>query len=76
MYPNRTVCEALREMRELNKTRNFAPLLGLIEEVQSMVNRMEASLLDQGDLQHARKSLRKVRRELEKKSEELEELNA
>ena len=47
--PNRTLCDVLEEMRKCNKTRNFAPLGGLIEEVQSMANRMEAALYEQKD---------------------------
>ena len=44
MYLNRTMCEVLHEMRECTKTRNYSYLLGLIEEAQSMANRMEAKL--------------------------------
>ena len=42
--PNRTVCGVLQEMRSCFNTRNFAGLLGLIEEAQSMANKMESSL--------------------------------
>ena len=47
---NRTMCDVLEEMRKCNETRNFAPLLGLIEEAQSMANRMEAALGDKRDI--------------------------
>lgn len=50
-YPNRTLCEVLEEMRKCFKTRNFSPMAGLIEEVQSMGNRMEAGLSDKKDVE-------------------------
>jgi hypothetical protein len=51
-YPNRTLCDVLREMRSTYETRNFSSLLGLIEEAQSMGNRMEAALSDKRDIRH------------------------
>ena len=42
--PNRYLCDVLEEMRKCFKTRNFSHLLGLIEESQTLANRMEASL--------------------------------
>ena len=47
--PNRTLCEVLDEMRTCSKTRNFSYLPGLIEEVQTMANRMEASIIEKRD---------------------------
>lgn len=47
---NRTICDVLEEMRKCNETRNYAPLLGLIEEAQMMANRMEAALADAKDI--------------------------
>lgn len=44
MAPFRTMCEVLEEMRMCYTVRNFASMLGLIEEVQSMGNRMESAL--------------------------------
>lgn len=43
---NRTLCGVLDEMRTCYKTRNFAPLQGLIEEAQTYGNRMESKLSD------------------------------
>jgi len=43
---NRTLCAVLDEMRTCYKTRNFAPLMSLIEEAQIYGNRMEAKLYD------------------------------
>jgi len=47
---NRYICDSLNEMRSCWKTRNFAPILGLIEDVQSLANRMESALEDQSDV--------------------------
>ena len=68
MYPNRLLCEVLEEMRKCYESRNFAHLLGLVEEAQMMANRMEAGLQDHKDLM----SLSKQRHEL---SEEVRKLN-
>jgi len=43
-FLNRTMCEVLDEMRKCNELRNYSALLGLIEEVQIMGNRMESPL--------------------------------
>ena len=34
--PNRTMCNVLEEMRALDKTRNYTPLAGLIEEAAQL----------------------------------------
>ena len=64
--PNRTLCDVLEEMRQCNKTRNYAPLPGLIEEVQSMANRMEAALYEQKDYESWQKKVKEERRELKR----------
>jgi len=43
-YKDRMCCTVLDEMRLCLKTFNFAPMTGLIEELQILANRMEASL--------------------------------
>lgn len=73
-YPNRTVCELLEEMRKLWETRNFAPMLGIIEEIQIAANAMEAGLSDQKDILQLREdksALVREIKELEKKAREL-----
>jgi len=50
-YPNRMYCSVLDEMRETMKTHNFSYLPGLIEELQTIGNRMESALDTQNDLQ-------------------------
>ena len=67
MYPNRYLCNVLDEMRACIKTLNFSYLAGLIEEAQTMANRMESKLEDMDD--HAR--LLKDRDELYKEVIEL-----
>lgn len=74
--PNRTLCDALEEMRKCHKSRNYSYLPGLIEEVQTMANRMEAALWDQNDIERYRdekKKLKKDIKKLEDKKEKLEE---
>lgn len=65
-WVNRSLCEVLSEMRTCYKTRNFAPLLALIEEAQSMGNRMEAGLEDQSDLVRLNELWHKKKQELKK----------
>ena len=44
MYLHRTICSVLEEMRSCNETKNYSYLLGLIEEAQSMANKMESKI--------------------------------
>lgn len=79
---NRTLCDILGEMRKCDETRNYSYLPGLIEEVQSAGNRMEAALSDMADQEeardqkkHAEKELKKVKELLSKSKEDtIEEL--
>ena len=61
--PNRTICSALEEMRALYKSYNFAGILGLIEEVQSMANRMESALYDLHDHDRLLADIKKLKAE-------------
>ena len=73
--PNRLLCAVLDEMRECVKTLNFSYLPGLIEEAQSLGSRMEAHLYDIKDfnrLHNDIKVLKKKRKKLEEKVEEVE----
>lgn len=73
-FPHRTVCSVLEAMRKAYETRNFSHLLGLIEEAQVMVDRMEAALSDQKDvrqLTEKRSNLRKEVNELKKQAKAL-----
>jgi 5-bromo-4-chloroindolyl phosphate hydrolysis protein len=61
---NRTLCDVLNEMRKCHKTRNYSILLSLIEEAQSMGNRMESGLHDISDLREIREELSDARKNL------------
>lgn len=63
--PNRTICDVLDEMRTCLKTVNFSYLLSLIEEVQTMANRMERRLWDQYDTKELHKEIRELKDEKE-----------
>lgn len=74
MWLNRTICDVFSDMRKANETRNYSYLLGLIEEAQTMANKMEAKLSDIKDLEGVRedvKTLEKRRKELRKEIAEL-----
>lgn len=43
---NEWVCSILDRIRECDKTKNYSPLMGYIEQVQSYVSRMESGLSD------------------------------
>lgn len=71
-YPNRTWCEVLEEMRKCFETHNYAPILSLIEELQTFGNRMEAALNDQKDAREARKTISEAKKELIQLKAEIE----
>ena len=67
--PNRLLCAVFDEMRGCVKTVNFSYLLGLIEEAQTLANRMESRLYDMKDYDHLLddiRDLRKKKKNLEK----------
>lgn len=65
-YPNRTLCDVLKEMRTMNETRNYAALLSLIEEAQTMGNRMEAKLYDMRDHRRLQEDISRAKKQLSK----------
>jgi len=72
----RYLCDILSEMRQCWKTRNFAPIKGLIEEVQSRANRMEDALNTKYDVkkwEKRRPVLKDELKELNWQKEDLEE---
>lgn len=73
---NRYLCDVLGEMKQCWETRNFAPINGLIEECQTLANRMESALSDKRNVltyEQRRPQLKDEIKELEWKKEELEE---
>jgi len=67
MYLHRTICSVLEEMRSCNETKNYSYLLGLIEEAQSMANKMESKI----DLINDFEELKDKYKELEEQKNEL-----
>ena len=65
------MCDALEEMRKCYDTHNYSPMRGLVEEVQSMGNRMEAALEYKKETEKYRLETREAAKELVKIKEEL-----
>ncbi len=82
--PNRYICDVLDAMRKCDQTRNYCPLIGLIEEAQILASRMESCLSDRNtiawkedeyrDLKRKIRSLEDKQHELEQENFEVEEL--
>ena len=72
--PNRLLCDVLGEMRDCVKTSNFSYLSGLIEESQSLANRMEAHLYDIKDFNRLHKDIKALKKKKKKLKEEVEEV--
>ena len=68
---NRYVCDVLEEMRTSVKTLNFAMIPSLIEEVQTMVNRMEMALEDMKDLKGLKEEIHNKKEEYETLKDEI-----
>lgn len=62
--PSRYVCDVLSEMREMVKDMRFDRASGLINEAQTMVNKMESALEDYSSLGWSEEKHSKVRKEL------------
>ena len=73
MSTNRFLCDVLGEMRDCVKTLNFSYLLGLIEEMQSLANRMESKLYDIKDFESLHTEIKALEKKKKKLEEELEE---
>ena len=78
---NRYLCEVLEEMRTMLKlSKDVVPLnvynmiLSLIEEVQIMGNRMEASISDLKDLENLHNDIKREKKNLLKLQEKIKEL--
>lgn len=71
--PNRTLCDALTEIRKCVKTGNYSYLPGLVEEIQSMANRMEAALWDQKTFEREKKDYKKLKKKVAELEEKLDE---
>jgi hypothetical protein len=69
---NRYICTVLDEMRDCIKTLNFSYLSGLIEEAQSLANRMESRLYEIKDFERLHEDIRKLKEEKKKLEEATE----
>lgn len=83
LWLNRTMCDVLDEMRKLNDkltpmviNSHKATMAYLIEEVQSMGNRMEAGLNEKGDLETIHEEWQEKKRMFRKLEKEIKELEA
>ena len=64
---HRLICDVLEEMRIADKTKNYSYMNGLIEETQTMANRMEDALYNHKDynqLHDQVKELKKIKTKL------------
>ena len=76
LWPTRYLCDVLEEMRTCVKTLRFDVMPGLIEELQTLGNRMESALEEKKNLENMHeelKELRKDKKKLEKEIKGLEE---
>jgi len=71
---NRNMCEVLDEIRALDKSKNYSSLMSLVDEIQSMANRMEAKLNDIKDFNYMKEEKTKLKKQIKKLKEKLEEL--
>jgi len=60
----RTLCDVLEEMRKCDKTKNYAAINSLIEEVQILGNRMESGLEQKRNFQEAEEHRKKLKKEI------------
>ena len=72
--PHRYVCQVLEEMRNCHRLYKMDMIPGLIEEVQTLVNRMESKLADYAELGYDLKEARKLRKTIRGYNEQIENL--
>ena len=73
-FIHRYICDVFSEMRECVKTGNYSYLPGLIEEAQSMGNRMESALGDSKDIPEMTKQWHKYKKKIKKAKKKLAKL--
>ncbi len=71
---HRYLCEVLDEMRKTHKTRNYSYLPGLIEEVQTLANRMEAGLGEKADINRYHELAKEAKAEWKEAQKKLEDV--
>ena len=73
-WGDRTMCDVLEEMRQASKSKNYSYIDGLVEEVQSMGNRMEAGLARYGSMVQAESKVAELKSELKEVSADIARL--
>lgn len=73
---NRTLCDVLEDMRRCYKTRNFSPILALIEEAQIMGNSMEAAIGDKDNRKELKEQYSVMRKKYKRLKRKLKVLEA
>ena len=73
-YLNRTLCDALDDMRRCDKHKNYSNLLSLIEEIQVLGNRMESKLNDIHDFDRLKEDAKRLTKEIRNLQQEKSEL--
>jgi len=59
--PHRHICDVLEEMRTADKTKNYSYMSGLIEETQTMANRMETALYEHKDYEKLHEQVKELK---------------
>lgn len=71
---HRYMCDVLDEMRTAVKVGRIDMLIGLIEEMQIMGNRMEAKLQEYADLGYRLEEYKKIKNDIKAAKAELKEV--
>jgi len=67
---HRTLCDVLWELRTCHESRNYGNLLGLVEEAQTMANRMETALSYKRDIREWELEARELGKKIDAMQEE------
>ena len=72
---HRYICDVIEEARKCFETRNFSYILGLLEEIQTLANRMESNLYASKEMREwdegKYEKMKKQRKDLEKEINKL-----
>ena len=71
---HRTICDVLTEMRAFDAKRNYSGFMSLVEEIQSMANRMEAKLYQYAECGEADEYTTRLKKEVKELEAKLEQL--
>lgn len=73
--PNRYICDVIREVRTAIEVGRIDMVLGLVEEIQVLANRMEAKLADYDDMGYDLERGRDFKKKLRRMRDEAKVLN-